>query len=275
VNLNRPLHLVGYGYYHVENGINHPPTTSMPAAVVAMNITAAAGARPDGGSITGLTVTSNIELNDVEGFTVRRCRAQWLTILGPARRLSILQNYLYGYNHWAQGRATINSPADDNGDILIAGNIVTNSYHGCVDISGGDSAVIMNNVMIGVPGSCQGACQITNNIFYAALPAPYSSFANNLAMGSFLPAGNGNLNNQVAADVFVLAGSPDGQYQLKQGSPAIGAGLNGTDIGAYGGDFPYVLSGLPPLPVVTDITAPLSVNDGETLSVEVKVEVHP
>ena len=50
------------------------------------------------------------------------------------------------------------------------------------------------------------------------------------------------------SSVFLYTGSTDGQYQLKAGSPAIGAGNGGVNCGAYGGPNPYVLSGLPPVP---------------------------
>lgn len=44
----------------------------------------------------------------------------------------------------------------------------------------------------------------------------------------------------------------DRDFQLREGSPAIGAGTAGIDQGAFGGDRPYVLSGLPPVPAVID-----------------------
>jgi hypothetical protein len=55
------------------------------------------------------------------------------------------------------------------------------------------------------------------------------------------------------ADVFIdyPSGdntSPDAMYQLKEGSVAIGHGIDGGDCGVFGGDFPYVLSGLPSIP---------------------------
>ena len=40
---------------------------------------------------------------------------------------------------------------------------------------------------------------------------------------------------------------------LKTGSPAIGAGMNGVDCGIFGGNQPYVLSGIPPIPSIFEI----------------------
>ncbi len=55
------------------------------------------------------------------------------------------------------------------------------------------------------------------------------------------------------ANVFVdfnstLGYSTDGKWQLKTGSPAIGAGVSGVNCGVFGGVTPYVLSGVPNLP---------------------------
>ncbi len=58
--------------------------------------------------------------------------------------------------------------------------------------------------------------------------------------------------------VFVGTGtgiSSDGQWKLKSGSPAIGAGYGSTtgspiDAGIFGGQSSYVLAGLPPVPTI-------------------------
>ena len=57
------------------------------------------------------------------------------------------------------------------------------------------------------------------------------------------------MHNVAMADVFAdyegsLDFSTDGKWQLKDGSPAIGAGMDGVDCGAFGGITPYILSGI-------------------------------
>jgi len=87
--------------------------------------------------------------------------------------------------------------------------------------------------------------------------------------GNFLPEGFGNVNGQIAQDVFELGDSPDGQYRLVAGSPAIDAGTNGQDIGAFGGASPYRLSGLPNLPRITGLTVDALASDANGLEFEV------
>jgi len=71
-------------------------------------------------------------------------------------------------------------------------------------------------------------------------------------------------------DVFVLGNHPDGRWRLSPTSPALGAGLNGEDLGMYGGLDPYVTSGLPPIPIITDLKAPFNVTSRNGLVVELK-----
>ena len=111
---------------------------------------------------------------------------------------------------------------------------------------------------------------IANNIF---LNSPTLSFTNctvkyNIAQVNVLPAGNSNQNNISQASLFTLTGSTDGRYQLKAGSPAIGAGepVNGVtpDAGVFGTADPYRLSGIPPIPTIYALTVPASVPSSAT-----------
>ena len=87
---------------------------------------------------------------------------------------------------------------------------------------------------------------------------------------------NGNQSNVDMSTVFVGAGegSTDGQWQLAENSPAIGAGLGGVDLGAFGGPTPYVLSGLPSMPAIYFLNAPISGSTNSGLQVQLKAKGH-
>jgi len=76
--------------------------------------------------------------------------------------------------------------------------------------------------------------------------------------------------------VFVDSGSvsTDGDWQLRSGSPAIGAGLDGVDCGMFGGSTPYVLSGIPAIPSIYYFIAPGSASGAEGLQVEIKARAN-
>lgn len=66
--------------------------------------------------------------------------------------------------------------------------------------------------------------------------------------------------------------APDARAQLKAGSVALTAGEGGTQAGAFGGDDPYVLSGIPFIPSITELTVPPTVTQGGTLNITVKAQ---
>jgi hypothetical protein len=123
-----------------------------------------------------------------------------------------------------------------NAAILSSGSIVKNcvfltSYYS--QTLAGDNCIIEDCIVVNVTGGVSGS----NNLI-----------RNNIATTNILPTNNNNQNNIAGTSLFVdydgtLGYSTDGKWQLKAGSPAIGTGYSGGDIGAFGGTFPYVLSG--------------------------------
>lgn len=281
VTLQRRLHLVGFGYYLAENGISYPPGTLAPATIRHLVVRAAAAGSPtnaSGSSITGFTLTT-ATFNDVSRVVFRRNKVARVYILGAngqaASGISIIQNHIPGAGtDWNYG--TIRSDTWDNYDILIANNFIGYEPAGSFTMSANDVFLIRNNIIRAGGWIHNGL--FADNAVYGGSTMYWNKMVvqNNIAIGgNFLPAGSSNINNQVESNVFVLGTSPDGKYQLAAGSPAIGAASDGGDMGMYGGTYPYVLSGLPPVPVITFLSIPTTVADGQDLQVQIRAEVHP
>ena len=135
---------------------------------------------------------------------------------------------------------------------------------------------------------------ITNNVFWGNITTYYTIQNNNiLVAGNYnnglgdltshnlcnetqYPAVNSNLQNVDMETVFVDWDLyVDNGYILASGSPAIGAGLNGGDCGAFSndsGDDPYVLSGMPPIPSVFEAT--VTTVGVSSLPVNIKASSH-
>ena len=64
----------------------------------------------------------------------------------------------------------------------------------------------------------------------------------------------------------------DGQYQLNETSQAIGFATHGGDCGLFGGDSPYVLSGIPSIPFIYDFNADQHGSTGGGIDVNIKVK---
>jgi len=97
----------------------------------------------------------------------------------------------------------------------------------------------------------------------------YCVFVDNGVIG--IPTGT----NHFGADATTLFegttdNSPDGAWQLPETSDAKGKGAGGIDCGIFGGDDPYILSGLPPVPLIYEMNTPSTV--GGTLNVNLKAK---
>ena len=169
--------------------------------------------------------------------------------------------------------------------------ILTQGYTGAGDISivnSSTNATINNNIVAYLSMSSNTTAAITNNVFSSTSASTafiYNSvFQNNIMKGyvwnfvnstvsycmhagTGIPAGNNNQLNVNMANVFVNdAATADKDYILKTGSPAIGTGFGGVDMGAFGGTTPFKLALQPPIPAITNLSSPSS-SGGTTIQV--------
>ncbi len=168
--------------------------------------------------------------------------------------------------------------SDKNGvsNIIISNNLVEandlNSYHRALILSTGFTGVIENNVIFG--NSTINNAMMNNNIMRdGSLSLINCSCQNNIGNSSQFGFVNNNQSNITMESVFVGSGSTDGQWQLKAASPAIGAGLGGIDCGMFGGNFPYVLSGIPAIPAIYELNHNIDYQN-QQIQLEMSVKSH-
>ncbi|MBT4500350.1 MAG: hypothetical protein HOC74_21665 [Gemmatimonadetes bacterium] len=229
VHITKRLYIIGPGYFLQENFGNQSTILS---ATVKQHITFAKGS--EGSLLTGMDVGLVKVLAD--RVVIKRNRCNTLTLLGSATNVAVLQNFFY------------RGGASDYSFQAYAGvrNVVVNNNYihrpkgteGCCSFT--------NNVLDGAGGTLIiSRCILTNNII--------SSISSSGASQLLDPTRN-ILSNNIRAlddsDIFVESGTTDGQYKLRAGSSAIGAGVDGVDLGMFGGPEPYVLSGLTTLPSI-------------------------
>jgi hypothetical protein len=117
-------------------------------------------------------------------------------------------------------------------------------------------------------------CTITNSIFngISTNSIRATSYANNISTQNDLPSGNGNVGGVAWTTLYNVANPrSEADYQLSASSAAKGTGTNGTDIGAFGGPNPYVLTGQPPIPIITNLVSSPSGNNNAPLNVRISV----
>jgi len=272
VNISKRLVIIGPGYFfdNPETQVSLQPAfltlTSCDETIVFSE--GSAGSVMMGLTIRGTVfVTTNnimIKRNHFMQSSNTTCNANnRLTISGS--QTYVAQNY---FQPTGSSANSINV-TDGLSNVLIRNNYLSNACGipgaGCSTgvaswaiLSSSNSGVeITNNIIQGGIGVSNAI--VRNNIF------PTSSFnygvnnsqvQNNMTTQGFLPSGNGNVNSIPQANIFVGTGTLDARWKLKDGSPAIGAGYEGVDMGMFGGDEPYVLSGIPPIPTIYQLNAP-------------------
>ncbi len=159
-------------------------------------------------------------------------------------------------------------------NIIVTNNLFYSGNVGYDAVYALSSMIFSNNVLYG--NVTTTSTDLTNNYLYGGntVGGIGNSYHNNICDGTQFPAGNGNIQSQPIANVCVNTGSSDGVYVLKAGSPAIGSGVGGVDMGMFGGSDPYVLSGLPAIPAIWSISAPSSGSGASGLQVNIKAKSH-
>lgn len=177
----------------------------------------------------------------------------------------INNNFIFEVIRWAPGVSIQGvNPTTLVSNVLIQNNYIGNTFFvGHTALHSPTNAVIQNNVLITEFSTAQVTytnCTVLNN------------FSNG---SQLLPGGNGNVNSVDIVDLFVgphrLNGVPSREsfLQLRPNSFAAGAGVNGVDLGIFGGPFPYVNSGIPPYPIVNSFITTGEGSNATPLSVTI------
>ena len=147
--------------------------------------------------------------------------------------------------------------ASNSNNIVISNNIVW----GLVASDATSDGVITNNVIRA--GNASDAATINNsvvanNIFNRSLNTSFvkCNVGNNFAPGSGTAPAGFSFADMSTVFVNASAGFVDNAFQLKPGSPALGAGEGGIDCGAFGGGNPYRLGATPAIPSIYRLTVP-------------------
>lgn len=247
LNITKNVTVVGPGYFLGQNtGLQANP---LPASI--SNLYFSSGS--SGASVAGLTMSQ--AYIGASNVSLQRCNLSSWIYLGYAvgtSNINIRQNYAPGLQHW--GNATNN--------VLVTNNIFVSSSSLAATVSG----EMVNNVFLSAVNVDN--FNVRNNYFASSFQPNNNLYSYNISAQSSFSTANNNQNNVPLASVFALSpGSTqfDAWYQLKSGTnPARGTGQNGADIGAFGGNTPYKLSGIPAIPSIYQFNQTLN---GNTLNV--------
>jgi len=281
-------------------GLN-PDTDGSTRSIV--NIIIIADPVATGTRISGLNISNRMELGGVAGalnnLLIENNRIRWIRHVDATTTLAnlMIRNNVIGSGS-ASADTRVDLLAGAIANVVIANNVlyVGLPNNGVITASNGTS--IENNLFIGT-GADIGTGQarmysfenfngnsVKNNIFHRIRPDAFGSFTNNTfennisfdSGADFFSTANGNtsFNNLTSQDPLITnVGAGDAiNYStfdptLMVGSPAIGTGVGGIDMGVLGGGSPFDLEGSP-LPLVHEINAPPTISQGSDLPINIK-----
>ena len=258
----KELHVFGPGYFLEENGANQ----ASPLSATIGNVVLDPGS--EGSLVTGV---------DLQSVTVSAGHVDLLRskVREPLEVSQDIRHVRIGQSHIGSSIGV----GSGCSDILIHNNcfLYGPTWGGNVlSMSTSASAEVTHNVFAG--GNYDFLLYnstVTNNIvtFASSISGSGNTYSYNMSATDLFGTVDGNVANANIATVFVgsAEGSTDGQWQLRDDSPAIGAGFNGVDMGAFGGAAPYVLSGIPPIPTIYSMASPAIATTSGGLAVSVSV----
>lgn len=255
--LHKPLRIEGPGYFLEANKV---PGVNRDSARIGLDVeNSIQFGNASGCTLVGLDGSIRV-FSGVEGTVVDRCSLE----VGSFSSATILRR-CYGN--------TISFDLGSVGSVILNSNIGSvgtgNTVEAGVSV---DKSIIRNEVNAGGASSVQ----VTNSIFTSVsnqLIRGPASVSYCMAISDGLPVGSGNQNNQLLIGAGAIFERFDSRYDiavLRSDSPALGAGIGGSDIGIEGGVTPYVPGGVPARPRVTLLAVPNSATDTSGLTFEVE-----
>jgi hypothetical protein len=266
VTLTKSLKIYGNGSFNTASSATQVNT----ARSNVQNITFNSGS--ENALISGLEC-GGISIN-VNNITVERCYASSITLGSATNNTTIIENLFSSGN--------INCSAT-NLNVLCKNNII---YNGGLSLSNAVTGIFENNIIgwwgSGTVNLNNAVVNFRNNIICSG--SAITNYGNAVVThnistiaATLLPSGNNNVNGATYANVFVGAASSTtpANAQLKSGSPALGAGYDSGDIGAYNtvaGKTTFRTEQVPPIPSVYQMST--GVINGSSMNVTISTRAN-
>lgn len=239
ITISKKIVLIGPGYNQVSNGLVNEGMNSARIQNLILDYKEIV--------VSGMTITSDISISK-ENNVVNRCNLAGVTLKSGATGAIIHQNYISG---GIAGGSVSNVSVTNN--VFVSSeayrgrvNALRNStfsYNTCVkEVTSTDSNYFFLYDFEG--------CTVEHNI----LNMKFDATSTNLL-----------------ADNYVFTETPFYNTSSEIEIRKTELGFSEGKYGAFSGDDPYVISGIPAGPVIEDITVPASVEKGKKLNVTIKL----
>ena len=263
ITITKPLKIYGSGYFLTTNTDLKADQRNSILGIVEFNTGS------DGSEIYGI-YGSSINIYGVSNITIsRNYLTQYAITISTANRantiftnvsnISITRNYATGSSYFGASPTTGKTISN----VLVTNNIL--SYLSAGNDPGVQNWVVRNNTFYsGNPLSLVNSI-FENNLLVNGGTVTFTNVTSsyNISTGATFPSEvNGNKNNYPLSPLnqsgqpeseLLGTGSADKAFQIKAGSSLKTLGSSSSEVGAYGGSTPYIVSGIPPIPSITNI----------------------
>lgn len=259
VQIDKSIHIIGAGYY-----MDSAMVTNSTTITGNINI----GNFASNTSLEGLYIAGVISgptTTNISNMSFKYCHAQSISCYMSN---SIIKDCIFRYNTYAVNNfynGTYNTIS--NTYLCDITNLSNSTIENCTGWTYTNNIyfnTIKNNIFTNYPfsplGQAGGGNLLSNNLYinscpYYCLSATY----------------NTNLITAPIASVFTTSSVDYGNLHLAAGSIALTAGENGSQLGMYGGLFPFKEGGVPSNPHIYQKSISPSTNSNGQLPVQVKV----
>ncbi|MBX7151986.1 hypothetical protein K1X84_10125 [bacterium] len=262
ITFTKKLFIFGPGFFLGQNTGLQADTNAASVGQCTFN------AGSQGTVVMGIRFTGTLYIN-TDKISVKRCFVEEnsqaaIYIYSNKDSITISQNYLF-QNNSSSGNPTINVGSDGvNGAtrIYIKNNFIdkAGTTYSALYIPYSTTGEVFNNVIR--QHVTIHSIQFNNNILYQGTftvtgSTPYNCISNSTQFNSYTGTPYFCKINQSMSSVFTLTGSADARWQIQPAGPADNAGFGGADCGMFdtSENNAYVLSGVPPIPSIYEITA--------------------
>ncbi len=275
LTLTKRLTIFGPGYFLGDNLETQVSTNWAETGSITFNEGSA------GSVLSGMVVIGRVQVN-ANRIEISRNHISFnpgrdshlIRIADNVQDTVIKQNYIQNYydGHFSFRTDTI-LISDDVLNTKITNNYVSSNSGSwrVIKCPKSSTVTVTNNTLSGTVIIDNTVSFFVNNILrWGSDPTLRSNAEYNICNDTQFPATGHNIQNTDMTQVFVPSGSGDNWLQLRDGSPAVGTGQSGADMGTFGGAEPYVLSGLPPIPAVYFFEEDTGATEPHTFQVKAK-----
>jgi hypothetical protein len=259
--INKKLAIFGAGHYPDS-------TTATNKTTLSGNLTIKEDA--DSLFLTGFELTGTITFytnHQVTNVVISRCKLNNITFSGtgatPCTNVTIKECVLSNINF---SNAT---------SCMVTNNILTGG------ITNGSGNAFYNNVFIYYVWKFQSItnCFIANNVFtntsYLFSGCSSNTFSNNIFTNTPSPGTNTFVNNYNNVSGSVMVNQSGGSFSYTHDyhltTPASYPGTDSTQVGIYGGIFPYKTAAVPLNPHISSQTIPMATDVNGMLNININV----